>query len=174
MMKALTKKRNDKGFTLVELIVVIAILAVLMAILVPQYIQYVERSRQGTDASGLGEIKHACETEAALNTAPESVTVQIVANDSKFYASVKPATTGNSAAFETAVNNIIGTNGALMQSSAMSQAMELKITITPATGAVVWDTAADKTLAAQFSKPTTATSATLIEALTAGNAEKAS
>ena len=35
-------KKDNKGFTLVELIVVIAILGVLMAVLVPQYIRYVE------------------------------------------------------------------------------------------------------------------------------------
>lgn len=40
-------KKKNAGFTLVETIVVIAILGVLMAVLVPQYIQYVEKSRAG-------------------------------------------------------------------------------------------------------------------------------
>ncbi len=38
---------RNKGFSLVEIIIVIAILGVLMAVLVPQYIQYVEKSRAG-------------------------------------------------------------------------------------------------------------------------------
>ena len=57
--------KNNKGFTLVELIVVIAILGVLMAVLVPQYIQYVEKSREGVDLSAMGEILHVAEIEAA-------------------------------------------------------------------------------------------------------------
>ncbi len=59
-------KKNNKGFTLVELIVVIAILGVLMAVLVPQYIQYVEKSKVGVDESYMGEVAHAAATEAAL------------------------------------------------------------------------------------------------------------
>ncbi len=43
------KKRNNSGFTLVELIIVVAIIAVLAAVLAPQYIRYVERSRQSND-----------------------------------------------------------------------------------------------------------------------------
>ncbi|MBP8641185.1 MAG: type II secretion system protein [Oscillospiraceae bacterium] len=39
-------KQNKNGFTLIELIVVVAILGVLMAVLVPQYIQYVQKSRE--------------------------------------------------------------------------------------------------------------------------------
>ena len=34
-------RRNNKGFTLVELIIVIAIIAILAAVLAPQYIRYV-------------------------------------------------------------------------------------------------------------------------------------
>ncbi len=40
---------KNKGFTLVELIIVVAIIAVLAAVLAPQYLQYVERSRQSND-----------------------------------------------------------------------------------------------------------------------------
>lgn len=58
-------KKNKKGFTLVELIVVVAILGVLMAVLVPQYIQYVETSREGVDRSTISEIYHAMEITAA-------------------------------------------------------------------------------------------------------------
>ncbi len=43
------KKCSNKGFTLVELIIVIAVIAILAAVLAPQYIQYVERSRQTND-----------------------------------------------------------------------------------------------------------------------------
>ncbi len=42
-------KANNKGFTLVELIIVIAVIAILAAVLAPRYIQYVERSRQSND-----------------------------------------------------------------------------------------------------------------------------
>lgn len=40
------KSRNDKGFTLVELIVVLVILAILAAILVPALLGYIDRARE--------------------------------------------------------------------------------------------------------------------------------
>ena len=43
------KQKNNKGFSLVELIVVIAIMAVLVGVLAPQLIKYVEKSREATD-----------------------------------------------------------------------------------------------------------------------------
>ena len=58
------ERKNNKGFTLVELIIVIAIIAVLAAVLAPQYVRYLERSRIGTDNNCLGEIAHAAEVEA--------------------------------------------------------------------------------------------------------------
>ena len=39
-------KKNDKGFTLVELIVVLVILAILAAILVPALLGYIDKARQ--------------------------------------------------------------------------------------------------------------------------------
>ena len=64
-------KDNNKGFTLVELIVVIAVLAVITVVAAPSYLSYVEKSKAGTDENALGEIAHVAEIEwvgiAAVN-----------------------------------------------------------------------------------------------------------
>lgn len=56
---------NDKGFSLVELIIVIAIMAILIVVLAPQYLRYVERSRNSTDMQNARTIMTALETYAA-------------------------------------------------------------------------------------------------------------
>ena len=64
-MKKALKKLDNKGFTLVELIIVIAIIAVLAAVLAPQYIKYLENSRVSTDENAAMELKHAAEIALA-------------------------------------------------------------------------------------------------------------
>ena len=66
MLKLLNKKKNDnKGFSLVELIIVVAIMAILVGLLAPQYIKYVEKSRKSADASNLSEMVNAVQIYAA-------------------------------------------------------------------------------------------------------------
>lgn len=59
------RKMNNKGFSLVELIIVIAIMAILIVVLAPQYLKYVERSRNSTDLQNATELKTAIETYVA-------------------------------------------------------------------------------------------------------------
>lgn len=56
---------NNKGFSLVELIIVIAIMAVLMGVLAPQLLKYVESSRLQSDLTAMSEVENA--TKIALS-----------------------------------------------------------------------------------------------------------
>lgn len=55
------KKMNNKGFSLVELIIVIAIMAVLIAVLAPQYMRFIERGRAASDRDNVKAIQGALE-----------------------------------------------------------------------------------------------------------------
>jgi type IV pilus assembly protein PilA len=73
--------RNNRGFTLIELMIVIAIIAILAAIAIPQYQQYAARAKWADNVSALGSVKisiaeclqnnsndlTACDTLAKLN-----------------------------------------------------------------------------------------------------------
>lgn len=65
MKSVLKKEKNNKGFTLVELVIVIAILAILVGLLAPQYTKYVEKSRKAADASNMDEMVKVVKVYAA-------------------------------------------------------------------------------------------------------------
>ena len=59
------KSLTNKGFSLVELIIVIAIMAVLVGVLAPQFIKYVEQSRKSKDIQAAANLQTAYLTDIA-------------------------------------------------------------------------------------------------------------
>ena len=71
------RKIDNKGFSLVELIIVIAIMAILIGVMTPQLMKYVERARQSKDVQAVDSVHTAIVTamlDPAVEDAPASGT----------------------------------------------------------------------------------------------------
>ncbi len=69
-------KTNNKGFSLVELIVVIAIMAILAAVAIPTFSAFINKANVASDDSYASDIKYACEISFAAIGEVTSVTVK--------------------------------------------------------------------------------------------------
>ncbi len=118
------KKLQNKGFTLVELIIVVAIIAVLAAVLAPQYLQYVERSRESNDLQVATSIMRA--TTAAVadpqNNVPSSsditVTWATAAGSNTGDISVTGSVATANAAILASIDEVMGGENILAESAA--------------------------------------------------------
>lgn len=68
------KELNNKGFSLMELIIVIAIMAVLIGVLAPQYLKYVDKSREAADLQAIDTMVSAVEIYSATNAVSGTLT----------------------------------------------------------------------------------------------------
>ena len=99
------KKMNNKGFSLVELIVVVLIMAIIAVALAPQVMKWVENSRKSNDIEAYNAVLEACNVAAA----DETVIAKTGTSKTNVIAMTKTSTTiQGSGDFQTAWATAIG------------------------------------------------------------------
>ncbi len=66
-MNKLRKQANEKGFTLIELMIVVAIIGILAAVAIPNFLQYQLKAKTAEAKTNLGAIKTSQEAYMAEN-----------------------------------------------------------------------------------------------------------
>ena len=133
------KEMNNKGFSLVELIVVIAIMAVLVGILAPQFLKYVEKSRLQKDNTAISEIANAAKTACAeedvldaMGSTPANLTLTTLTGSGQGYkiSDVTPAE------LQKEMQNTLGAEVKISSKTYTNASSKPEIVITPATTGV--------------------------------------
>ena len=129
------KKMNNKGFSLIELIIVIAIMAVLVAIIAPNLTKYLGKSKKQTDKTNLKEIENQVrnaisngateEPEVLPQTADGTPTTYILAGGSGSAVTVR----GGNASFASLLTDVLD-NSTVIKSKAEPAKTTIAVTIT--------------------------------------------
>lgn len=78
----MNKKKNNKGFSLIELIIAIAILIILTGMLAPQFMKYIEKSRLAKDMQTLDTVYSAVQGAIADEDAYQDLVKKMAENNS--------------------------------------------------------------------------------------------
>lgn len=133
------KKMNNKGFSLIELIIVIAIMAVLVAIIAPNLSKYLGSSKEKTDKKNLDEVKQQvmnaisdAETADDSGTAVATGTYVIKGNGSALQVKLTVGTANSG--FNKILQTTLKTANTASKVTKSNNAIEFQITGNSSTG----------------------------------------
>lgn len=122
------KKQMQKGFTLIELMIVVAIIGILAAIAIPAYQDYIARGEAGSGLASITPLKTAVEDGLARGTTDD---LTAVANLGSASDANKLGTIASSIAAATGAGALTFT---FTQSSPKTKSKVLTLTRDPTTG----------------------------------------
>ena len=96
--------RNQKGFTLIELMIVVVIIGILAAIAIPNFVAMQDRAKEGSTKANMHTLQLAAEDNSVKNDG-------VYADDCALFAAAG-AQFGLPANFKNPFNNSVGTGGA--------------------------------------------------------------
>ncbi len=79
----LRKMKNQKGFTLIEILVVVIIVAILAAFAVPRYLRYVEKSRSTEAQTAIRSLRTAYDVYVQTNGTSEGYSIDLAKKDAR-------------------------------------------------------------------------------------------
>lgn len=123
-------KNNNKGFSLVELIIVITIMAILAGAIAPALIKYIDKSRRSSDVSNAQTIAGALQNALADEEANSGIGSTGLSGD---FNTLLGSSGSNSYAKE--VQNIMGANSMKIKYT-KSGAASFSYTVVPSTNEV--------------------------------------
>ena len=99
----------NKGFSLVELIVVIAIMAILVGVAVPVYTSYISKAQDASDVKMLDTLNNACE----IVNVEYNVSIKYTANGKEVTATITGVTSNDKTDAMAQLNSILGNDYAV-------------------------------------------------------------
>lgn len=123
----MNKKKNNKGFSLIELIIAIAILIILTGLLAPQFMKYIEKSREAKDVQAMdtvySSVQAALANEGAYDamiTNTADVTVEGVTKAGIYHNSIEDIIKNDNTSFGLEVKSLLGSSDIKLRSKKAS------------------------------------------------------
>lgn len=138
---------KNKGFSLIELIIVVAIMAVLVAIIAPNLTKYLGRSKEQTDKKNLDEVKYQVQHSISdavtrvnavevvdVSTANTATYVLEYDSSTKTTKTTNKAGTGATTGFATVLEETLGDVGTVSSVDKGKNKIQIDITVSSSGG----------------------------------------